>query len=1117
MARLSISLLGKAQINLDGETVAIGRNRGLALLAYVALAHSPVSRTTLASLLWADYSPKQASAYLRQTLWALQKDIGKAWLNVSIDSVKLDSETDIWIDVLEYQRLQQLAESARQVADPLPKLLEAADLYRGNFLQGFGLPDCPEFDQWQLLETETLQQTQMTLLSKTVELLSQRLDFDLAIQVAQRLLAMDTLNEVAHRQLMKLYSASGQTGLAIRQFQACSKILNKELGVPPTDTTVHLYEAITKSRQQPSTIATPGAVSTLRQLTTSEQIGSLIPVHSTPHMAIPKEVPLTQTAEQVHSNLPPSITPFIGRDTELQQVVALLMQEDCRLVTLIGNGGIGKTRLAVASAQAIRVRFCDGVYFVPLADVVDAERMVTAIASVLKFALYRREEEPLQQLLTFLQNKRMLLVLDNFEHLLAGASLVTTLLNAAPEVKVLATSRQRLQLEGEWLFEVEGLRFPNGLQSVTSTSPAANAPTLAEIAQLASEYSALELFVRSAQRLNWSFRLEQANLAAVIRICQLVEGMPLALELSASWIRLLSVQEIVIEIQKSIAILRSSQQSLPERHRSILAVFNYSWLLLSEEERETVQKLSVFRGGFRREAAQLVTNASLPLLLALSDKSLLRNDGEDRFSMHELLRQFATEKLATTPEKLTDVGRQHADYFVKMLAGSNAELHGKQQKRVLAVLVADIENIRDSWRWIVQERQEAAIDSVYDPLATIFELCGWLHEGRSIFAEAVTQIQSADSETGAPTPAAVSQVSNLQIEGKLLSRLAFFSHRLGKYAQAKAQFERSYQLLLASNAASALPFSEIAYCLNNLGDIARIEGEYEKAQKLLAESVELCKTQRIQNRLVRALNTLGIVCGTRGDHELAKQHFRQSLKIGEAIEDQLGIAKAINNLGILAYFAEDYPTATYFYRRSLTISQDLGHHYDAALALSNLGMAMQKQGDYKNAIQMLRESAAILRRIGYEMGVGLTLVGLAAALLEVGNRQDAGNHYLEVLQLAKKIQSTPLTLAAIAGIASVYESMHKLKEAVTLATLVDSHPACDDETRSKALHTLEMIRSYDPSISAALLPDSTPDETLTQLVEILLVSGVTPSLLSSFSSSLPTYFKLQLNSAAVAI
>ncbi len=1039
MAQLTLTWLGSPKIQLANTSVNLGRSKAVALLAYLATTQHPSSRDALATLLWPAYDAQQAFTYLRQMLWTINKTLGKEWLITTTSTVALNSTADLWIDVNEYRQLVRWLDSA-DAANQLPSLIQAAELYGGDFLAGFTLDDSPEFEQWQLVEATALRHTQTTLLATIVQQLTAEQAYSKAIHYAQRWLQLDPLHEPAHAQLIQLYGWSGQRSLAVRQYQECTRLLQTELGVPPPYEINQLYQAIVQNRLPPPVgRAQPAVIRVVER-------SSVSPAASEP------SPPTASTS--VPSNLPVAITPFIGREMELVQIGARLRDPTCRLLTLVGPGGIGKTRLAVTTAELLKAEFPDGVYFVALADLTDVDRLATTIANTLQFTLYRREEEPFQQLLNYLADKQLLLVLDNFEHLLAAATLTSTLLGRAPRVKILATSRERLNVQGEWLLEVSGLGYPTAIDETVDN--------------LARDYSAAELFVRSAQRVNPQFALNQQNAPAVLRICQLVEGMPLALELAASWLRMLTCEEIATEIQQSLAILSTTQRDLPERHRSMRALFDYSWSLLSEPECMTLQQLSVLRGGFRREAAQAVAGASLPVLLALVDKSLVRNDGAGRFSLHELLRQFASQQLVSQPTEMAATHQRHMRYFTTLLDRQQGALQSKQQKQILGEVIADLENIRAAWRHAIEQQQIAILESVIDTLATVYELRAWFHEGETVFSHALLHCQE-----WAVTARRV-------LEGKLLARLGFFSHRLGKYAAAQQYLEQSYQLLQAANAPLA-----VIYTLNNLAEISRITGDYEQSERWLNESVALGRAHSAQLLLARALNILGVLQGARGEYATAQQLFQESLAIYETLEDPLGIAKIMNNLGILAFFAEDYPAAQSFYQRSLTINHDLGHDYDAAVAYSNLGLVAQKQGNLPEAVEIFHESLALQRKIGYELGVGLTLNMLGEAWLELGQLAEAQKAYYEVLHLAHKIHSTPLMLAGLASIAQLAVRQGDWSEATRMAILVQHHPSSEQETRAKVATLLEQAQAQANVTLPAPPPPEMLDQVLTDLVTLL--------------------------------
>ena len=359
-------------------------------------------------------------------------------------------------------------------------------------------------------------------------------------------------------------------------------------------------------------------------------------------LGLPLEVSTSEARRQLGhgkqrdiSFLPVHGTPFVGREAELPEVTQLLAQHECRLLTMTGVGGVGKTRLAQEVVRGLLglELFNDGVFFVPLEALTSAGSISNALADALGLVLSGQVDAGIQ-VVRFLSEKRTLLVLDNFEHLLEGTPLLVDLMRNCPHLKLLVTSRERLNLESEWVFGVEGLAVPK-----------AGGTTL----ERAGYYSAVQLFVQRAKRAQQRFSLTPEALPAVTRICQLVEGLPLAIEMAASWLRILFPQGIVEQLEKGLDVLEASNRDLPERHSSIRAVFDHSWDLLSEVERGVLRCLSVFHGGFSLEAASEVAEVTLPILASLGSKSFLTLTPAGRYEQHPLVLEYARERLAEQP------------------------------------------------------------------------------------------------------------------------------------------------------------------------------------------------------------------------------------------------------------------------------------------------------------------------------------------------------------------------------------------------------------------------------------------------------------------------------------
>ena len=611
MAHLSVHSLGSLHVTLDGNPVTgFESNKVRALLIYLAVeSDRPHSREALAGFLWPNQPERSARHNLSQALSNLRQAIrddeaASPFLQVTRRTVQFNPESDHWLDVATFSTHVAASEThthhrLETCEACIQQLEQAVELYQGSFLAGFFVDESVPFEDWTLLLRERFHRLALDALYHLAKHHERRRDYDRARRYARRQIEMDPWREEAHQQLMRLLARSGQRSAALQQYETCRRILAGELNVEPHQETTALYERIL-------------AAGRVR-----------------PH------------------NLPDQPTPFVGREEELTEIAERLEDPTCRLLTLVGPGGTGKTRLAIQAATESLDAFLQGVYFVPLSPVSSAKFLVSTVADALGFQFRGPSGgEPTAQLVDYLREKELLLVMDSFEHLLQETELLTDILHSAPHVKILVTSRERLNLRAEWLLEVQGLTYPRDEQTAR-----------------AQEYNALKLFLQNVRRVRGDFVLSEETQPYVVRICRLVEGMPLGIELASASVRMFSCEQIAEEIQRDIDFLTTSLRDVPKRHRSMRAVFDHSWNLLSKTEREVFCKLSVFRNGFRREAAKKVARATLPILGALVDKSLLRQTPSGRYNVHELLRQYAAEKLDQTPALKKKSLSRHSSYY----------------------------------------------------------------------------------------------------------------------------------------------------------------------------------------------------------------------------------------------------------------------------------------------------------------------------------------------------------------------------------------------------------------------------------------------------------------------
>ncbi|MBK8901191.1 MAG: tetratricopeptide repeat protein [Anaerolineaceae bacterium] len=661
------------------------------------------------------------------------------------------------------------------------------------------------------------------------------------------------------------------------------------------------------------------------------------------------------------STLPAPLTQFIGRQRECQEAARLLANPACRLLTMVGPGGMGKTRLAIELAQQVQANFGDGVVFVPLQAVSSAELLIATIAEALDVPL-AGQGEPLAQLGSYLAEKSLLLVLDNFEQLVVGAAVLSQLLPQAPQVKCLVTSRERLNLGGEWTYPLSGLHVPTSHDMADWQS-----------------YDAVALFVERARQVRWDFSLAD-EAEHVIEVCRLTEGMPLALELAASWLRTLTCADVVQEIRHNLDFLTSALRDVPERHRSMRAVFAYSWQTLTAEEQQVFARLSVFRGGFRREAAAAVAQATLPVLTALVDKSLLRLEENGRYQIHELLCQFAYEKLAEAAEQCQQTLARHAHTFTRFLADCFGPMTGGAQKQVMQEVAEELKNIRVAWQWAAAQQDAPALEEAAAALHTFFQYQGRFREGAAMFETAVSALQQA--------PASVERDCAL---AQLLTCASWLEMRFGRIAEAGEMAETAVSLydqlgqlpppgagtdplaplsLLAviggdtsrgielgqqawQRAETRHDRQNLAYAGHSLVSAALHEGNLDGAFRLAQLTLQAVTEAKNHWFLASIHNQLGTIMQLRGDLAAARQHFKAGYDIREAFADTAGMALALNSLAEIATEEGDFAGAERFYRQSLAIYQENGDRGGLVKTLEGLGIMADRAGSRDLAYRYL--------------------------------------------------------------------------------------------------------------------------------------------------------------------
>lgn len=650
---------------------------------------------------------------------------------------------------------------------------------------------------------------------------------------------------------------------------------------------------------------------------------------------------------QTH-NMPVQLTPFIGREPEIAQIVDLLKDEQCRLLTLVGPGGNGKTRLSIESISRLtNSDFEHGVFYVPLASLTSADNIVTTVISVLGIQI-GENGVPQDELTQFLSQRNLLLLLDNFEHVKEGAGLVVDILDSALDVKVLVTSRKVLNLRMERVWHVRGMRYPNS-GPIDDIEP----------------YSALKLFIDRAIWVQREFSWVD-NQSCIIRICQLVGGMPLAIELASSWLKTLSCQDIIIQIDHGIDILSTSARDIPERHRSIRAVLDQSWQLLTEDERVLLPKLIVFRGGFTLQIAEYVAGASLQTLAPLIDKSLVQLGSNGRYDLHELVRQYLSEKLDKTPETREKVLDRHCDYFTEFLRQQEKTIHLGIQE----VVLRELDNVRSAWIRAAQQHNLEALQQAAPSLHWLYHIQSWYDEGSTMFyhaEEALHELPITD-------------------EGRFLLGMI----QLTRYLYQTRQTQRSKQ-----------PQVDIDTAL------AFWDGLNERPEMSLP----------LVHAMIAMLN--------RSDPEQVITAARKTLALAKRHDDLAGVAISLTSLAILSYRAlGKFAKAQQHLREALAIDRQIGFDLNAAWSQGELGYITNLQGKYR-ATRAHFEARVHHFHIGgiVNKGMDMCLIELGNSALELKEDAAASNFFAESIKTASNLRRYEQIARAKAGlgIVAVYQ------------------------------------------------------------------------------------------------
>jgi predicted ATPase/DNA-binding SARP family transcriptional activator len=955
---LALYLLGPPKLEIDGSPVTADRRKTLALLAYLALNREQYTREYLSALLWPDYDQEKAFTNLRHTLWETQQAIGEGWIIANRETIALNTDSSIWLDVAHFETLLTQSRAQADVSLRISLLTDSAKIYRNHFLTGFSLKDAPTFNEWAFARSEELRHQLARALTALSDDLCSLGQAETAIPHAQRLITLDPLNEASHRQLMQVYLQAGQHNAALKQYQTCEKILRKEMGLDPQPETRELYKKIRKGEIKSSQ---PFA-----------EKGTSAPQH----------------------NLPFQLSKFIGREKELGEIKSLIA--DHHLVTLLGTGGIGKTRLSLRSGELLLNEYTDGVWFVELASLNDSTLIPHTVAKL--FNLVEQSEESVtEKLVRVLRPKTILLILDNCEHLIeACAQLADVLLKNCPNLKIIATSREPLGITGEAQYHVPPLGLPD----------------LQQLLEQLLGYESIQLFEERARLVQENFSLTPINASPIAHICHRLDGIPLAIELAAARVNLLSPEQIALKLDESFSLLTGGSRTAMPRHQTLRASIDWSWNLLSAPERTLLRRLSIFAGGWTFDAAESVCSGNglepgqvLEVMKQLAAKSLIvvnQDEGrERRYRLLEMVRQYAREQLVDTGEE-KNIQNQYLKYFLGFSEQIEYGLMGPRQVELMSRTIDERDNLRavleysaitddveaglllsgrlrnfwesfdmrEGGRWLAEFLQKP--ESKEYPVARAKALCayGWILEAFQQFDEA----RFTGEESLAICRAHKDQYGEVD-SLNLLGGLSEDGEKKAEYCQQALALARS--------------LGDVMRQTTSLQMLGWDHRDYKRAFAYWEEAVILYRQIGGWRYLANVLSLLGLFTVMDGDSESAQKYLDEADLLYEKMNTKAGKNNLLIAYGQIALLRGDYERARYYFQENAKIRNESGNLIDDLWSKARIGHMEIRAGNITEARQIFSEIIPIFHKGGDKMGIVYNLEGMSSLDVAVHKHEHA--------------------------------------------------------------------------------------------------------------------------------
>ena len=1225
---LELSFLGSPLIVINGTPVNQRIDKGIALLALLAVHSSKLPRDTLSASLWTGSDPAKARGALRTAIWRLKDSQLSPWLESDQEYVTLQKNGNVWIDIEEFQ---SILESANQpphhptctcpVCTPL--LERAISLYRGDFMAGYSPRKASGFDDWRAQIGQHLHDEYMHALARLAKAQFTQEQYNLAVQTTRLWLSSDPYNEEAHALFMRSLAQSNQTAGAITHFRAYKRLINKKQGILPGQEITTLYKHLLRGKNPPLTpsqsLLAPGillidianiadlrthydnrienevvrytnlvnesvqhfggrvikqnidnltiyfdqgqplmfalalyrqisrtrwgipeplsirmVITTIlnrqgsypeyspeliscRQLLQSASGGQILltepavnnlefpnasRAHNLGSFLLAGQSHPTQVYLLIHphlpgvephtlanlvrspSNIPIQSTRFVGREAELNQINQLLSQPEIQLISLVGPGGVGKTRLGIQVISQLHPTPPDGIFFVSLVAHQNPFTIYQPIAEALHLS-FNSLSDPAMQLIEHLRSRQLLLLLDNFEHLLLAKYFVLALLEGAPGVKIILTSRERLNVPSESLIEVHGFAVPSDHHDPGFE-----------------QFSGIKLFTQNARRVSPGFVLRQEDKPHIIQIISQVGGLPLGIELSSAWVRAYSCQEIASSIAQNLDFIQSSSPDIPTRHRSLRAAFDHSWRLLSEEDRRTLSKLSIYRNGFSAQAADQLANANPTILASYVEKNMLAQMAGDRFLMLETLRMYALENLKADQQEYDHLLDAHSDYFLNFLIEKFASFAGETGAALVKEIWLDTENFRDAINRAIEREHWSLLTLAIGPLMAAYDIQGRFMEGHEHNNAIIKQL-SDQTKKQVPelyyllygwnghfsfrlgfSHAAMEKMrismefaqsqGNLVLAANFLMLMADAHRRHGDYETALQEITQSVAWLASAiTDENTLLTGFYANALSLMGVIQHRVSQFEAAHQTLSLCLAALEKTGARYVRIRALDLQARLAVTDQKYQEAFDLRQEALAIAEEFNDHRNIAIMLNNLGDSAEQLGDNHGAYTLILKANRISSETGDQQLQALTSNNLGLLSLQQNNLPDAIQYYHKSLDMYRRIRNTLGTFLTLRDTSRAHLRVHDLENARLLISEALQLGSELGKPNYVFQLLSVIANLLAQTGRTERAIQLCSIILDHPDTGSFTRNETQQLLAEIspQTTEPGTS---LPDLAP-------------------------------------------